>query len=74
MINLENVTLVSIDSVKDNPNKSNIRLAAVSRLVPEICKHINFGDVLMVNPFNKNKELIEKKFETLWPFDWINSG
>jgi hypothetical protein len=74
MNNLENVTLVSIDSVKDNPNKSNIRLAAISRLVPEICKHINFGDILMINPFNKNKELIEKKFETLWPFDWINSG
>lgn len=74
MINLENVTLVSIDSAKDYSYKSNIRLAAISRLIPEICNHIKFGDILIINPFNKNKDLITEKFETLWEFDWQHSG
>ena len=56
MINLESVTLVSIDSAKDYLSKSNIRLAAISKLIPEICKNINFGDILIINPFNKNQD------------------
>jgi len=74
MINLKNVTLVSIDSAADFPNKSNIRLAAISRIIPELSKYINFGDLFILNPFSKNKDLLNEKFDTLWPHDWKNSG
>ena len=66
MIDLSNVTLVSIDSASDYESKSNIRLAAISRIVPEILKEIKFGDVLIINPFSKNKELLNIEFEPMW--------
>jgi hypothetical protein len=66
MLDLSNVTLVSIDSAADYEFKSNIRLAAISRIVPEIIKEIKFGDVLMINPFGKNKNLLEIIFEPHW--------
>jgi len=67
MLNLPNVTLVSIDSAYDHPSKSNIRLAVVSRVVEWLKSEINFGDYLFINPFGKNKDLINEKFECLWP-------
>jgi len=72
MINLENVTLVTIDSAQDYTSKNNIRLAAMSRLFPFLLNGINFGDILSINPFNKNKHILDEKFDTLWPFDWDN--
>ena len=67
MLNLPNVTLVSIDSAYDHPSKSNIRLAIVSRVVEWLKNEMNFGDYLFINPFGKNKDLIDEKFECLWP-------
>lgn len=66
MLDLSNVTLVSIDSAADHYSKSNIRLAAISRIVPEIIKEIKFGDVLMINPFGKNSNLLDLSFQGLW--------
>lgn len=66
MLDLSNVTLVSIDSASDHYSKSNIRLAAISRIIPEILKEIKFGDVLMINPFGKNYNLLDLSFEGLW--------
>lgn len=66
MLTLKNVTLVSIDSVQDWPDKRNIRLAAISRLVPHILKNIEFGNVLMVNPFGKNSSLLSESIPELW--------
>jgi len=66
MIDLSNVTLVNIDSAADYYSKSNIRLATISRIVPDILKKIQFGDVLMINPFGKNKNLLSYDFEPLW--------
>lgn len=63
MLDLSNVTLVSIDSVADHYSKSNIRLAAISKIVPALENHIQFGDILMINPFGKNKDLLDSKFE-----------
>jgi hypothetical protein len=67
MLNLPNVTLVSIDSVHDHKSKNNIRLAAVSKIVNHLSDQIKFGDYLFINPFNKNKDLITDYFEPLWP-------
>lgn len=66
MLDLSNVTLVSIDSVADHYSKSNIRLAAISRIVPKLLKEIKFGDILMINPFGKNKELLNEDFVPHW--------
>lgn len=66
MLDLSNITLVSIDSVTDHYSKSNIRLAAISRIVPKILEEIKFGDVLMINPFGKNSNLLNLPFEALW--------
>ena len=67
MLDLSNITLVSIDSVYDHPSKNNIRLATVSRVVEWLNKQMVFGDYLFINPFGKNKHLIDEKFECLWP-------
>lgn len=80
MLDLSNVTLVSIDSAADHYSKSNIRLAAISRIVPEILKEIKFGDVLMINPFGKNADLLDISFKRLWDdkdviksISWLNN-
>ena len=70
MLKLPNVTLVSIDSAADNLSKNNIRLAVMSRVFPKIIENINFGDILLINPFNKNAHLIDEKFETLWDYNF----
>ena len=70
MLDLSDVTLVTIDSVADYPSKNNIRLAAISRIVPKLCEKIKFGDVLAINPFGKNKHLIDEPFDTLWQYDF----
>lgn len=70
MLKLNNVTLVTIDSVADHPSKNNIRLAAISRIVPKLCEKIKFGHVLAINPFGKNKHLIDEPFDTLWQYDF----
>ena len=70
MLDLSNVTLVSIDSAADHLSKNNIRLAAMSRVFPKIIENINFGDILLINPFNKNAHLIDEKFDTLWGYDF----
>lgn len=70
MIDLKNVTLVTIDSAEDFVSKSNIRLSAISRLFPFLLSEINYGDILCINPFNKNKHILDEKFDTLWHFDW----
>lgn len=72
MLDLSNVTLVSIDSVADHYSKSNIRLAAISRIVPKLLEQINFGDVLCINPFGKNKDLIYENFEAHWKSFKVN--
>lgn len=66
MLDLSNVTLVSIDSAADHYSKSNIRLAAISKIVPKVLEGIKFGDVLMINPFGKNKDLLDEKFTPHW--------
>lgn len=66
MLDLSKVTLVSIDSAADHLSKNNIRLATISRIVPEILKQIHFGDILMINPFGKNKHLLDIKFQPHW--------
>jgi hypothetical protein len=67
MIELNNITLVSIDSVHDHQSKNNIRLAAVSKIVKYLSTKIKFGDYFFVNPYNKNSNLITDEFEPLWP-------
>ena len=67
MLELNNVTLVSIDSAHDHCSKNNIRIAAVSKIHKYLSDKIKFGDYLYINPFNKNKELINEPFEELWP-------
>jgi hypothetical protein len=73
MIDLSNVTLVSIDSVEDHYSKSNIRLAAISRIIPELTKEIKFGDILMINPFGKSKNLLDYDFNPIWK-DYRGAG
>jgi len=63
MLNLDNVTLVLVDSLDDYCNKSNIRIATISRILPKILENVSFGKMLIVNPFNKNSNLIDKKIE-----------
>ena len=63
MLKLNNVTLVMIDSLDDYCDKSNIRMATMSRILPKILEEVEFGDILSINPFNKNKHLIDKKIE-----------
>lgn len=72
MIDLKNVTLVTIDSAEDFVSKSNIRLSAISRLFPFLLSKIEYGDILCINPFNKNKHILSERFDTLWQFDWDN--
>jgi len=67
MIELNNITLVSIDSVHDHQSKNNIRLAAVSKIVKYLSTKIKFGDYFFVNPYNKNSNKIIDEFEPLWP-------
>ena len=43
MLDLSNVTLVSIDSAADHLSKNNIRLAAMSRVFRKIIENINFS-------------------------------
>lgn len=69
MINLKDVTLVSLDNCGDYISKNNIRIATISRIVPWITKHIEFGDFLFINPFNKNSHLINSE---LTGIDWYN--
>lgn len=63
MLDLKNVTLVLIDTLDDYCDKSNIRIAAMSRILPKILEQVSFGDILSINPFNKNSFLINKKIE-----------
>ena len=70
MLDLSNVTLVTIDSAADHLSKNNIRLAAISRIVPKLLDKIKFGDLLIINPFGKNKDLLNEKFDTLWSYDF----
>lgn len=70
MLELKNVTLVTIDTVNDWESKSNPRLAAISKIFPALCDRIQFGDTLCVNPFGKNKHLLDEKFPTLWEYDF----
>ena len=63
MLKLNNVTLVMIDSLDDYCDKSNIRMATMSRILPKILEEVEFSDILSINPFNKNKDLIDKKIE-----------
>lgn len=70
MLDLSNVTLVTIDSGADHLSKNNIRLAAISRIFPKLLEKIKFGDTLAINPFGKNKHLIDEKFDVLWEYDF----
>lgn len=70
MLDLSNVTLVTIDSAADHLSKSNIRLAIMSKIFPKIIENIKFGDTLVINPFNKNAHLIDEKFDTLWDYNF----
>lgn len=74
MLELNNVTLVSIDSVHDHRSKNNIRLAAISKIVKYLSTKIKFGDYFFVNPYNKNSNLITEPFEALWPMMDIDSN
>ncbi len=67
MLELNNITLVSIDSVYDHQSKNNIRLAAMSKIVKYLSTKIKFGDYFFINPYNKNSNLITESFEPLWP-------
>lgn len=69
MIDLKDVTLVSLDNCGDYVSKNNIRIATLSRIVPWLLKHIEFGDLLFINPFNKNSHLIDGE---LTGIDWYN--
>ena len=70
MLDLSNVTLVTIDSAADHLSKNNIRLAAISRIVPKLLDKIKFGDLLIINLFGKNKDLLNEKFDTLWSYNF----
>jgi hypothetical protein len=63
MLNLPNVTLVLIDTLDDYCDKTNIRIASLSKIVPKILEDVSFGKILSINPFNKNSYLIDKKIE-----------
>jgi len=63
MLKLNNVTLVMIDTLDDYCNKSNIRIATMSRVLPKILEEVEFGDIISINPFNKNSNLIDKQIE-----------
>jgi hypothetical protein len=65
MLKLNNVTLVMIDSLDDFKDKSNIRIAVMSKVLPKILEQVQFGDIISVNPFNKNKHLINPNIEQL---------
>ena len=57
MLKLDNVTLVMIDTLDDYCDKSNIRIATMSRVLPKILEEVEFGDIISINPFNKNSNL-----------------
>jgi hypothetical protein len=59
MLKLNNITVVLIDTLDDFCDKSNIRIAIMSRILPKILENVEFGEVLIINPFNKNKSLID---------------
>ena len=63
MLKLDNVTLVMIDTLDDYCDKSNIRIATMSRVLPKILEEVEFGDIISINPFNKNSNLIDKQIE-----------
>jgi len=63
MLKLHNVTLVMIDTLDDYCDKSNIRIATMSRVLPKILEEVEFGDIISINPFNKNSNLIDKQIE-----------
>jgi hypothetical protein len=63
MLKLDNVTLVLIDSLDDFCDKTNIRIATMSRILPKILEDVSFGNILSINPFNKNSNLIDKRIE-----------
>jgi len=63
MLKLDNVTLVMIDSLDDYCDKSNIRIATLSKILPKVLENVQFGNILSINPFNKNKHLIDKNIE-----------
>jgi hypothetical protein len=65
MLKLDNVTLVMIDSLDDYCDKSNIRIAVLSKILPKMLEGVQFGNILSINPFNKNKHLIDKNIEQL---------
>lgn len=69
-LDLKNVTLVTIDTVNDWENKSNPRLACISKIIPNLIQHLHFGDVLCINPFSKNKHYMEERFPVLWDYDF----
>ena len=69
MIDLKDVTLVSIDDCSDYVSKNNIRIATISRIVPKLLDNIEFGDLLFVNPFNKNCKYIDAEFSGI---NWYN--
>lgn len=65
MLKLDNVTLVMVDSLDDFKDKSNIRIGVMSRILPKILEDVEFGDIISVNPFNKNAELISPSIEQI---------
>lgn len=65
MLKLDNVTLVMVDSMDDHKDKSNIRTAVMSRILPKILNDVQFGDIISVNPFNKNSHLIDPTIEQI---------
>lgn len=70
MVDLKNVTLVNIDSCADWNSKNNPRIASISKIVPHLLNEYNFGDVLIINQFGKNRDLINEKFDVLWPYNF----
>ena len=70
MINLKDVTLVSLDNCGDYISKDNIRIASISRIIPWIISNVKFGDTLFINPFNKNSHLIDNEFKGI---NWYNN-
>ena len=51
-LDLSNVTLVTIDDLKDNPTKSNIRYTILSKVIEYAKTHIDFHDIKLLTPLN----------------------
>lgn len=71
MMDLKDVTLVTIDTCGDYKSKNNIRMATISRIIPHLLNHIEFGNTLFINPFNSNSTMIGETFGD--EFSWYNN-